>query len=101
MQTAVVQAQQQVRVAQAKLDQVQAGAKVGEINAQQASVERLEAQSQGDKTAQQEAIFRIEAQWSGDRIAQEARGQGGKLNYFFPPFPPLSALLPPLLPIVM
>ncbi len=72
LQTAVIQAQQQVRVAQAKLAQVQAGAKAGEINAQQASVERLQAQSQGDKTAQQEAIFRIEAQWSGDRIAQEA-----------------------------
>ncbi len=72
LQTAVLQAQQQVRVAQAKLAQVEAGAKVGEINAQQASVERLEAQSQGDKTAQQEAIFRIEAQWEGDRIAQEA-----------------------------
>ncbi|MCC5617321.1 biotin/lipoyl-binding protein [Nostoc sp. CHAB 5836] len=72
LQTAVLQAQQQVRVAQAKLAQVQAGAKAGEIQAQQASVERLQAQSQGDKTAQQQAIFRIEAQWSGDRIAQEA-----------------------------
>ncbi|WP_373525591.1 HlyD family efflux transporter periplasmic adaptor subunit [Nostoc sp.] len=72
LQTAVVQAQQQVRVAQAKLAQVQAGAKVGEIQAQQASVERLEAQSQGDRTEQQQAIFRIEAQWQGDRIAQQA-----------------------------
>ncbi|MBG1244866.1 ABC exporter membrane fusion protein [Nostoc sp. NZL] len=72
LQTAVLQAQQQVRVAQAKLAQVEAGAKAGEIQAQQASVERLQAQSQGDKTAQQEAIFRIEAQWEGDRIAQEA-----------------------------
>lgn len=72
LQTAVIQTQQQVRVAQAKLAQVQAGAKAGEIQAQQASVERLQAQSQGDKTAQQEAIFRIEAQWQGDRIAQEA-----------------------------
>ncbi|MCC5624429.1 ABC exporter membrane fusion protein [Nostoc sp. CHAB 5715] len=72
LQTAVLQAQQQVRVTQAKLAQVQAGAKAGEIQAQQASVERLQAQSQGDKTAQQEAIFRIEAQWEGDRIAQEA-----------------------------
>ncbi|MBD0301718.1 MAG: ABC exporter membrane fusion protein [Tolypothrix sp. T3-bin4] len=72
LQTAVIQAQQQVRVAQAKLAQVQAGAKAGEIQAQQASVERLQAQSQGDRTAQQEAIFRIEAQWEGDRIAQEA-----------------------------
>ncbi|WP_193197431.1 ABC exporter membrane fusion protein [Nostoc sp. MG11] len=72
LQTAVLQAEKQVRVAQAKLAQVKAGAKTGEIQAQQASVERLQAQSQGDKSAQQEAIARIEAQWQGDRIAQEA-----------------------------
>lgn len=51
LQTAVLQAQQQVRVAQAKLAQVQAGANAGEIQAQQASVERLQAQSQGDRIA--------------------------------------------------
>ncbi|MBH8562828.1 ABC exporter membrane fusion protein [Nostoc sp. CENA67] len=72
LQAAVLQAQKEVRVAQAKLAQVKAGAKVGEIQAQQASVERLQAQSQGDKIGQQEAIARIEAQWLGDRIAQEA-----------------------------
>jgi HlyD family secretion protein len=72
LQTAVLQAQKQVRVAQAQLDQVKAGAKTGDIQAQQASVERLQAQSQGDKTAQQEAIARIKAQWEGDRIAQSA-----------------------------
>ncbi|MBE9035170.1 ABC exporter membrane fusion protein [aff. Roholtiella sp. LEGE 12411] len=72
LQTAVLQAEKQVKVAQAKLAQVKAGAKTGEIQAQQASVERLQAQSQGDKSAQQEAIARIEAQWQGDRIAQEA-----------------------------
>lgn len=43
LQTAVLQAQQQVRVAQAKLAQIEAGAKAGEIQAQQASVERFEA----------------------------------------------------------
>ncbi|GAX36811.1 ABC exporter membrane fusion protein [Nodularia sp. NIES-3585] len=72
LQTAVLQAEQQVRVAKAKLAQVQAGAKTGEIQAQQATIERLQAQLQGDKIAQQEAIARIEAQWLGDRIAQEA-----------------------------
>lgn len=72
LETAVLQAQKQVRVAQAKLNQVKAGAKTGDINAQQASVERFQAQSQGDTTEQQEAIARIEAQWQGDRIAQEA-----------------------------
>ncbi|MFN6473297.1 MAG: ABC exporter membrane fusion protein [Nostoc sp. SerVER01] len=72
LQAAVLQAQKQVKVAQAKLAQVEAGAKAGEIKAQQASVERLQAQSEGDITAQQEAIARIEAQWQGDKIAQEA-----------------------------
>lgn len=72
LQAAVLQAQKEVRVAQAKLAQVKAGAKLGEIQAQQASVERLQAQSQGDKIGQQEAIARIEAQWLGDRIAQQA-----------------------------
>jgi HlyD family secretion protein len=72
LQTAVLQAEKQVRVAQAKLAQVKAGAKTGDIQAQQASIERLQAQSQGDTITQQEAIARIEAQWQGDRIAQEA-----------------------------
>ncbi|OUL22355.1 HlyD family secretion protein [Nostoc sp. T09] len=72
LQTAVLQAQKQVQVAQAKLAQVKAGAKTGEIQAQQATVERLQAQSQGDRQSQQEAIARFEAQWQGDRIAQEA-----------------------------
>jgi HlyD family secretion protein len=72
LQTAVVQAKKQVGVAKAKLAQVKAGAKTGEIQAQQATIERLQAQSQGDKKGQQEAIARIEAQWQGDRIAQEA-----------------------------
>ncbi|MEJ1931784.1 ABC exporter membrane fusion protein [Nostoc sp. NIES-2111] len=72
LQTAVLQAEKQVQVAQAKLNQVKAGAKTGDIRAQEASVERLQAQLQGDRTAQQEAIARIEAQWEGDRTAQAA-----------------------------
>ncbi|MBD2209899.1 ABC exporter membrane fusion protein [Nostoc linckia FACHB-104] len=72
LQTAVLQAQKQVQVAKAKLAQVKAGAKTGEIQAQQATVERLQAQSIGDRQSQEEAIARLEAQWQGDRIAQAA-----------------------------
>jgi HlyD family secretion protein len=72
LQTALEQAQEQVKVAQAKLAQVKAGAKSGEIQAQQATVERLKAQVEGDQAAQFQAIARIEAQWSGERLAQEA-----------------------------
>ncbi|WP_413200366.1 ABC exporter membrane fusion protein [Nostoc piscinale] len=72
LETAVLQAEKQVRVAQARLDQVKAGAKTGEIQAQRANIERLQAQSVGDFIGQREAIARIEAQWEGDRIAQAA-----------------------------
>ncbi|MFM2062904.1 MAG: hypothetical protein RLZZ507_2574 [Cyanobacteriota bacterium] len=72
LQNAVQQAEKDVRVSQAKLEQIKAGAKLGEIQAQKASVDRIKAQYEGDKNAQQENIARIEAQWQGDRIAQQA-----------------------------
>lgn len=72
LQDALSQAQEQVKMAQAKLAQVKAGAKSGEIFAQKATIERLQAQLQSDTIAQEEAIARLEAQWQGDRTAQEA-----------------------------
>lgn len=72
LQTAVFQAEKQVRVAEAKLAQIQAGAKPGTIQAQEATIARLQAQLDADKITQQEAIARIEAQWLGDRVAQTA-----------------------------
>lgn len=65
-------AEKQVSVAQAKLAQVKAGAKTGEIQAQQATVERLQAEREGDKVAQHQAIARLQAQWQGDKAAQLA-----------------------------
>lgn len=72
LQDALSQAQEQVKIAQAKLAQVKAGAKTGEIFAQKATIERLQAQLQSDRVAEEEAIARLEAQWQGDRTAQEA-----------------------------
>jgi HlyD family secretion protein len=72
LKNAVIQAQKQVRVAQAKLQQIKAGAKSGDIKEQAAIVERIKAQYSGDKQAQIENIARITAQWDGDRIAQAA-----------------------------
>jgi HlyD family secretion protein len=72
LQAALAEAQEQVQVAQAKLEQVKAGAKAGEIAAQAATVNRTEAQIEGDAAAQQAAISRIQAQWEGERSAQEA-----------------------------
>ncbi|MBD2296037.1 ABC exporter membrane fusion protein [Anabaena sphaerica FACHB-251] len=72
LQNTVQQAKKEVRVSQAKLEQIKAGAKLGAIQAQKASIERIKAQYQGDKNSQEENIARIEAQWQGDRIAQQA-----------------------------
>ena len=68
----VQQAQEQVNLAQAKLAQVRAGAKDGEINAQGATVNRLKAQQNGDLEAQYQSIAKLEAQQIGDRNVQLA-----------------------------
>jgi HlyD family secretion protein len=72
LQDELRQAQAQVRIAEAKLAQIKAGAKSGEIAAQASQVERLQAQRQGDVVAQRESIAKLEAQWQGDRNAQSA-----------------------------
>lgn len=72
LKKSVIQFQQQVKVAKAKLAQIKAGAKSGEIQEQSAIVERIKAQYAGDQQSQQENIARISAQWEGDRIAQTA-----------------------------
>jgi HlyD family secretion protein len=72
LKNAVIQSTKQVKVAQAKLAQIKAGAKLGEIQEQSAIIERIKAQYTGDRQAQEENIARISAQWEGDRIAQTA-----------------------------
>jgi HlyD family secretion protein len=86
LQDSLLVAQKQVGMAKAKLAQVQAGAKTGQIQAQKATVARLQAQTVGDKVGQQEIIARLEAQWQGDKQAQlqniarlEAQLEGDKL----------------------
>jgi HlyD family secretion protein len=72
LQDELKQAQAQVTIAEARLAQVKAGAKSGEIAAQASQVERLKAQRQGDIVSQGEAIARLKAQLQGDREAQLA-----------------------------
>ena len=72
LQNRVIQAQQQIRLATARLAQVQAGAKSGEILAQQATVTQRSAELTGQLRIQRETIARIEAQYEGDRAAQTA-----------------------------
>lgn len=66
------QAEEQVKVAESKLEQVRAGAKEGEIEANAANVRKLEAQWFGDRDTQQATIRRLEAQLEGDIAAQKA-----------------------------
>ncbi|KAF3886344.1 MULTISPECIES: ABC exporter membrane fusion protein [Nostocales] len=72
LQASLVKAQEQVKIKQANLAQVKAGAKRGEIDAQRAQIDRLKAQWEGDQIAQEETIARIKAQWEGDKTAQQA-----------------------------
>ncbi|MEM9150972.1 MAG: HlyD family secretion protein, partial [Cyanobacteria bacterium P01_F01_bin.3] len=61
-QAAVIEAQQRVNTAAARLAQVQAGAKTGEIHVQEAAIARLNAQLQGDILSQQARIVRLTAE---------------------------------------
>lgn len=71
-QAALQQAKQQVNVARSHLEQVKAGAKEGEINAQQATITRIQAQLQGDIKAQEAIIARLQAQLTGEIGGQQA-----------------------------
>ncbi|MFM2060660.1 MAG: hypothetical protein RLZZ507_330 [Cyanobacteriota bacterium] len=60
--TAIKQAFDKLLVAKSKLAQVKAGAKPGDINAQKATVTRLESQLKGEIAAQNATISRIQAE---------------------------------------
>jgi HlyD family secretion protein len=62
LQDALEQAREQVRVAQAKLAQVRAGAKTGEIQAQQATIARYQAEIAGETATQNATIARYQAE---------------------------------------
>jgi HlyD family secretion protein len=72
LQAAYQEAQAAVKIAQVNLEKVKQGAKTGEIEAQKAEIDRIEAQKLGDVTAQREAVARLEAQWQGETAAQRA-----------------------------
>lgn len=68
LQTALKLALEEVKVAQANLADVKAGAKTGEIEAQKADIGRLEAQLHGELIAQDKAIARLEAELNNGQI---------------------------------
>jgi len=72
LSAALKQTKQQVKVAQANLGKVKAGAKTGEINAQQATIARLQAQLFGERKTQQATIARLQAQLLGEKRTQQA-----------------------------
>ena len=62
LEAALNQAQEQVGVARANLAQVKAGAKTGEIQAQQAAIARIEAERSNNIIAQSAMVSRMEAE---------------------------------------
>ncbi|PAX60561.1 ABC exporter membrane fusion protein [Brunnivagina elsteri] len=64
---ALQQAIDKVSVARAKLLQIKAGAKTGDISAQKATISRLQAQVKGEVAAQQATIARLQAQLNNAR----------------------------------
>lgn len=68
LQAALVEAQKQVNVARSNLAVVQAGAKQGEVTAQQAEIARLEAQQQGDTQAQAATVARLQAELQNAQV---------------------------------
>ncbi len=72
LQADVIKAERQVGIAQANLAKVKAGAKSGDISAQQATIARLEAQLEGDRAGQADTVIRLKAQLEGDIAAQQA-----------------------------
>jgi HlyD family secretion protein len=65
-------AQSQVQIAQAELARVQAGAKAGEIQAQTATIARIDAERTGDLAVQEATIARIAAERDGEIGSQQA-----------------------------
>jgi len=72
LQAALQQAQKQVRVAIARLEQVKAGAKIGDILAQNAKVQGNKAELEGQINTQRATIANLDAQMEGEKSAQEA-----------------------------
>ncbi len=65
------QAKQEVKVAQARLDQVKAGAKSGAIKAQSGTVDRFKAELDGQMVVQEAKIASLQAQLQGQKRTQQ------------------------------
>ena len=72
LQASLNEAKQQVKVTKSRLAQVQAGAKKGEITARQATINRLQAEIEGESKTQKAEIIRLQVQLRGEILTQEA-----------------------------
>lgn len=72
LQASLKQAETQIKVSQARLLQVKAGAKTGDITAQDARFQRTKAELEGQITTQRAAIASLNAKLQGEKTAQEA-----------------------------
>ena len=72
LEAALKTARARVLVNQAKLRQVKAGAKVGEINAHKARIKYLQAEEVGQIIAQKATIARLKAELKGETEAKQA-----------------------------
>jgi HlyD family secretion protein len=70
LEASLLKAKAQVRVTQARLQKVQAGASISEIDAQKARINNLAAELNGQTIAQLASIKRLEAELRGDTQAQ-------------------------------
>ncbi len=75
LEAAQLEADRQVAIARAKLAQIEAGAKAGEIDAQAARARQTQVEWQKDRDVRADEIARVQAQWDGDRIEREAKLQ--------------------------
>ncbi|RUS96630.1 devB secretion protein [Dulcicalothrix desertica PCC 7102] len=72
LQSILLEAQEQVRVSQSELAKVKAGAKTGEIGAQQATIARLKVENTTLPEAQRATINRLVAEKNTETEAQQA-----------------------------
>jgi HlyD family secretion protein len=81
LQAALKQAEEQVRVARAKLAQVESGAKQGELDAQRSEIARLNAERTGDFNTQSAVVARLEADLAGVVNTQKATRERLQADY--------------------
>ncbi|WP_414576132.1 ABC exporter membrane fusion protein [Anabaena sp. CCY 9402-a] len=71
LEAALKETQEQVKVAQANLNRTKAGAKRGEVAAQQAIIARLRAEGKGDIAAQAATVARLQAEVQNAEIENQ------------------------------